>query len=144
MNFKLSVLSSLAVLSTLTFGSLMVPQQALAGCGWLDITCKDSGLRQLGRNIDPTNTAVTEIFIANETSNTVYYMFNNYKHQLNPGVGLRLLAQRRDGFHIRFDRSFSDGYQEESYSLPEKQVYVFRPVQDGIDLFQDPTSPPRY
>jgi hypothetical protein len=100
MNFKLSVLSSLAVLSTLTFGSLMVPQQALAGCGWLDITCKNSGLRQLGRNLDPTNTTVTEIFIVNETPNTVSYMLNNYENQLKPGDVLRLHAQRRDGFHI--------------------------------------------
>jgi hypothetical protein len=144
MNFKLSVLSSLAVLSTLTFGTLMVPQQALAGCGWLDITCKNSGLRQLGRNLDPTNTTVTEIFIVNETPNTVSYMLNNYENQLKPGDVLRLHAQRRDGFHISFDRSFSDGYQEGSYSLPEKQVYVFRPVQNGIDLFQDPTSRFRY
>ena len=122
----------------------MVPQQALAGCGWLDITCNDSGLRELGRNLDPTNTTVTEIFITNETRHTVYCLFNDHEHKLNPRAVLRLHAQRRDGFHIRFDRSFSDGYQEKSYSLPEKQVYVFRPVQDGIDLFHDPTYPSPY
>jgi hypothetical protein len=47
-------LAGLSVVTALNIGLFGV-ETAQAGCGWLDITCKDSGIRQTGRDIDPTN-----------------------------------------------------------------------------------------
>jgi hypothetical protein len=46
-------LAGLSVVTALSFGLFGV-ETAQAGCGWLDVTCKDSGIRQTGRDIDPT------------------------------------------------------------------------------------------
>jgi len=49
-------LSSIAAVTIgLTVENLILTQPASAGCGWLDVTCKDSGIRRTGREIDPTN-----------------------------------------------------------------------------------------
>lgn len=44
-----------AAIVELTVVNLIFVQPAKAGCGWLDITCKNSGIRRTGRQVDPTN-----------------------------------------------------------------------------------------
>ncbi len=44
-----------ALIIGLTVENLILIQPAEAGCGWLDVTCKNSGIRRTGRKIEPTN-----------------------------------------------------------------------------------------
>lgn len=52
---RVQLLILVAATVELTVVNLIFVQPAKADCGWLDITCKNSGIRRTGRQVDPTN-----------------------------------------------------------------------------------------
>ena len=140
---------------------LVLTQPAKAGCGWLDITCRDSGIRETLRNHDPSrgigsgqedSGSCTMEFvrippysfdITNSTNSSVSYAINGQEFSLSPGYYRQHSypgGGGTDGCNvvrnplptINFDTSYDQGYQGKNYRVGDHRNYRF--VASGSSL----------
>jgi S1-C subfamily serine protease len=107
------------------------------------------------KNLLNTVHSTNVVGIYNETENTVYFSVRNgsgewESKELEPGSG-HVFWNSDGDFTVKFDWSYDEGYQEQSYGLdggngitgeggsptPWAHKYTFRPVSGGINLFTE-------
>lgn len=123
--------------------SLAAPAMAGWGLSDLDPTNKNSGIRQTGRDIDPTNPngrlgrdLHAKFSVCNKTNGKVSYAVGNRSSSLNKGQCHNWTTTGQA--LINFDRGFASGYQGKSYTLNDGKYYFtnvnWKQTGKGIDL----------
>ncbi len=129
----------------IAFGSIInFVQPAEAGVFKdLDPFNKNSAVRKLGRDIDPTNPngyvgsdLHAKFRICNKTNNTVSYSVGSSRASLPPSSCIKWTTTGQAA--LSFDRAFIPGYQRQTYTLSDGE-YLFETVRwqtagRGIDL----------
>jgi hypothetical protein len=136
-------LSISAVLAPISL--ILQTKPALAGCGFLDITCDpskwDSPFPKSSPSDSCTQSVVTPMYrkfsITNRTKNIISFKSGNKKFSLEPGAASSYKTQITSGSSdgcgstflgdpaVTFDSDYSSGYQKASYTIAHDGTYYF-------------------
>ena len=142
-SFKKIILGTAAI--GISFGSIINFQQP-AEAGFfkkLDPFNKNSDIRKLGRDIDPTNPngyvgsdLHAKFKLCNKTTNNISYSVGASRDIISPNSCVKWTTKGQAP--LSFDRAFISGYQRKTYTLNDGE-YFFENVRwqqagRGIDL----------